>query len=222
MYCSSIKRCHWQQNKGDIHGAEEYLFQATLADPKDGEICSLYAKLVWELHRNQYIALNYFKQATQSSPENRWVLSVIYLGMLLKEVQIMLCTWKELKHPFNGYIQLNSLAMDLKEQSHSGGSWNWWPCLGEVIWEGWVDPQFAKHVCKGKKKIERDTKDLTSSVVVLGSVLHNTHFFWLRLVLGSVFLRIESSFIEKIKLLKNKSLLGNNQQFSIGKWWFLT
>lgn len=53
-----------------------------------------------------------------------------------------------------------------------------------------------------KKKIEHDTKDLTSSVVVLGSVLHNTRFFWLRLVLGGVFLGKESSFTEKIKLSK--------------------
>ncbi|KAF7151059.1 hypothetical protein RHSIM_Rhsim02G0044100 [Rhododendron simsii] len=62
-------------NKGDLHGAEEYLFQATLADPKDGEICSLYAKLVWELHRDQDKALNYFDQATQASPEDSHVLA---------------------------------------------------------------------------------------------------------------------------------------------------
>ncbi|KAI8566546.1 hypothetical protein RHMOL_Rhmol02G0049000 [Rhododendron molle] len=62
-------------NKGDLHGAEEYLFQATLADPNDGEICSLYAKLVWELHRDQERALNYFEQATQASPEDSHVVA---------------------------------------------------------------------------------------------------------------------------------------------------
>lgn len=58
-----------------------------------------------------------------------------------------------------------------------------------------------------KKKIEHDTEDLTSSVVVLGSVLHNTHFFWLRLVLGGVFFGKESSFTEKVKLLKTNFCL---------------
>ncbi|KAI8566561.1 hypothetical protein RHMOL_Rhmol02G0050100 [Rhododendron molle] len=62
-------------NKGDLHGAEEYLFQATLADPNDGEICSLYAKSVWELHHDKERALNYSEQATQASPEDSLVLA---------------------------------------------------------------------------------------------------------------------------------------------------
>jgi len=61
-------------SKGDLHGADEYLFQATLADPNDGEICSSYAKLVWELHRDQDRAMSYFEQATQASPDDSHVL----------------------------------------------------------------------------------------------------------------------------------------------------
>ncbi|GMP74145.1 hypothetical protein CsSME_00031652 [Camellia sinensis var. sinensis] len=60
------------QSKGDLHGAEEYYFRATLADPKDGEILLLYAKLVWKLHQDQDRALNYFKRA---APEDSHVLA---------------------------------------------------------------------------------------------------------------------------------------------------
>ncbi|XP_057471607.1 uncharacterized protein LOC130760353 [Actinidia eriantha] len=61
------------QSKGDLHGAEDYFFQATLADPNDGEICSSYAKLVWELHRDQDKASNYFERAARAAPDNSHV-----------------------------------------------------------------------------------------------------------------------------------------------------
>nr|XP_016448462.1 PREDICTED: uncharacterized protein LOC107773576 [Nicotiana tabacum] len=58
------------QSKGDLSGAEEYYFQATLADPKDGDILSRYAKLVWRLHHDKNRALNYFERATRANPED--------------------------------------------------------------------------------------------------------------------------------------------------------
>ncbi|CAL5392256.1 unnamed protein product [Camellia sinensis] len=63
------------QSKGDLHGAKEYYFQATLADPKDGEILLLYAKLVWKLHQDQDTAWNYFERAAQAAPEDSHVLA---------------------------------------------------------------------------------------------------------------------------------------------------
>lgn len=49
------------QSKGDLHGAEEFYFRATLADPKDGEILLLYAKLVCGSSTKIRTALNYFE-----------------------------------------------------------------------------------------------------------------------------------------------------------------
>ncbi|XAR62699.1 hypothetical protein NMG60_11017554 [Bertholletia excelsa] len=63
------------ESKGDLPGAEENYFRATLADPKDGEILMLYAKLVWELHHDRDRALNYFEQAAQAAPHDNHVLA---------------------------------------------------------------------------------------------------------------------------------------------------
>lgn len=62
-----------EQSKGDLERAEEYYSRAILADPKDGEVLSQYAKLVWELHHNQDRAANYFERAVIASPEDRYV-----------------------------------------------------------------------------------------------------------------------------------------------------
>ncbi|KAA8527817.1 hypothetical protein F0562_035314 [Nyssa sinensis] len=63
------------QSKGDLVGAEEYYFRATLADPQDGEILLQYAKLVWELHHDRDKTLNYFERAAQAAPEDSHVLA---------------------------------------------------------------------------------------------------------------------------------------------------
>ncbi|WMV17800.1 hypothetical protein MTR67_011185 [Solanum verrucosum] len=63
------------QSKGDLSGAEEYYFQATLADPQDGDILSQYATLVWQLHHDKDRALSYFEHATHVDPENSYVLT---------------------------------------------------------------------------------------------------------------------------------------------------
>ena len=60
------------QSKGDVSGAEDYYLRATVADPKDGEIMMQYAKLVWELHRDQDKALTYFEKAVFTTPEDRY------------------------------------------------------------------------------------------------------------------------------------------------------
>lgn len=59
------------QSKGDLVGAEDLYFQATLADPNDSEIMLLYAKLVWELHHDKDRALSYFERAACAAPEDR-------------------------------------------------------------------------------------------------------------------------------------------------------
>lgn len=61
--------------KGDHHGAEEYYSRASLADPEDGELWMQYAKLVWELHRDQDRASSYFKLATELAPQDCNVLA---------------------------------------------------------------------------------------------------------------------------------------------------
>uniref|UniRef100_M1B1N2 O-linked n-acetylglucosamine transferase, ogt n=1 Tax=Solanum tuberosum TaxID=4113 RepID=M1B1N2_SOLTU len=63
------------QSKGDLSGAEEYYFQATLLDPQDGDILSQYATLVWQLHHDKDRALSYFEHATHVDPENSYVLA---------------------------------------------------------------------------------------------------------------------------------------------------
>lgn len=63
------------QSKGDLSGAEHYYFQATLADPKDGDTLSQFAKLVWELHQDKDNASDYFDRAIHAAPENSHVLA---------------------------------------------------------------------------------------------------------------------------------------------------
>lgn len=63
------------QSKGDLSGAERYYFQATLADPKDGDTLSQYAKLAWELHRDKDRASDYFERSVHAAPENSHVLA---------------------------------------------------------------------------------------------------------------------------------------------------
>ncbi|KAM3306825.1 hypothetical protein P3S67_013696 [Capsicum chacoense] len=63
------------QSRGDLSGAEEYYFRATLTDPKDGEILSQYARLVWQLHRDKDRALNYFERAAHAASDNSHVLA---------------------------------------------------------------------------------------------------------------------------------------------------
>ncbi|XP_019261392.1 PREDICTED: uncharacterized protein LOC109239301 [Nicotiana attenuata] len=69
------------QSKDDLSGAEEFYFQATLADPKDGDILSRYAKVVWQLHHDKDRALNYFERATRAAPEDSYVLAA-YASLL--------------------------------------------------------------------------------------------------------------------------------------------
>lgn len=61
------------QVKGDPRRAEEYYSRAMLADPSDGEIMSQYAKLIWEVHRDQDRSLSYFQKSVQAAPQDRLV-----------------------------------------------------------------------------------------------------------------------------------------------------
>lgn len=61
--------------KGDYRRADEYYSRAILADPDDGELLSEYAKLVWEVHRDEERASSYFERAAKASPQNSHVLA---------------------------------------------------------------------------------------------------------------------------------------------------
>lgn len=63
------------QGKGELQDAEEYFHRATLADPNDGEILMLYAKLVWENHHDRDRAAVYFERAAKASPQDSDVLA---------------------------------------------------------------------------------------------------------------------------------------------------
>ena len=50
--------------------AEEYYGRAILASPGDGEVLSLYGKLIWERHRDESRAKSYFDRAVTASPDD--------------------------------------------------------------------------------------------------------------------------------------------------------
>lgn len=72
------------QSKGDLRTAEDFYTRAILADPADGEIMSLYAKLVWELHHDKDKALCYFERAVQAAPGDRYNFHTQFLISVLK------------------------------------------------------------------------------------------------------------------------------------------
>lgn len=54
----------------DLVRAEEFYGRAILANPGDGEVLSLYGKLIWETHRDEERARSYFDQAVLASPDD--------------------------------------------------------------------------------------------------------------------------------------------------------
>lgn len=56
--------------EGDAKGAEECYGRAILANPMDGDLLSLYGKLVWETHKDQKRAEAYFERAVDASPDD--------------------------------------------------------------------------------------------------------------------------------------------------------
>lgn len=67
------------QVKGDLSGAQDYYFRATLADPSDGEILVQYAQFLWEFSHDKDGAMSYFKKATAASPEDRYYAAAKFL-----------------------------------------------------------------------------------------------------------------------------------------------
>ncbi|KAF8014340.1 hypothetical protein BT93_H0242 [Corymbia citriodora subsp. variegata] len=63
------------QSKGDLLGAEDYYYRATLADPEDSEILAQYAKIVWELYHDKERALTYYERAAQAAANDSHVLA---------------------------------------------------------------------------------------------------------------------------------------------------
>jgi Tfp pilus assembly protein PilF len=72
------------QSKGDLRTAEDFFMRAILADPGDGEIMSLYAKLVWELHHDKDKASCYFERAVLAAPGDRYNFHAEFLISVLK------------------------------------------------------------------------------------------------------------------------------------------
>ncbi|XP_073053464.1 uncharacterized protein [Primulina eburnea] len=56
------------ESRGELFKAEEYYDRAIMADPNNGEVLCLFAKLVWELYRDKEQALTYFERAALASP----------------------------------------------------------------------------------------------------------------------------------------------------------
>lgn len=61
--------------EGDSVKAEECYGRAILASPGDGEVLSLYGKLIWDTQRDGERAKSYFDQAVNASPDDRYIVS---------------------------------------------------------------------------------------------------------------------------------------------------
>lgn len=60
----------------DTEKAEEYYGRAILANPGDGELLSMYGKLIWETQRDEDRAKSYFDQAVSASPDNWYSINI--------------------------------------------------------------------------------------------------------------------------------------------------
>lgn len=76
-----------EQIKKDLKEAEEYYSRAILADPSDGEILSQYAKLIWELHRDEDRATSYFERAVQAASSDRFASHTLLRINCIIEIQ---------------------------------------------------------------------------------------------------------------------------------------
>lgn len=56
--------------KHDPEKAEEYYGRAILASPGDGDALSLYANLIWDVHKDAPRAQSYFDQAVEAAPDD--------------------------------------------------------------------------------------------------------------------------------------------------------
>lgn len=67
----------------DTVKAEEYYGRAILASPGDGEVLSLYGKLIWETNRDEKRAKSYFDQAVNASPDDWYVQSQYHISSII-------------------------------------------------------------------------------------------------------------------------------------------
>jgi Tfp pilus assembly protein PilF len=76
--------------------AEEYYGRAILANPEDGELLSLYGKLIWETNRDEERAKSYFDQAIHVAPNDRYntliskILIKVTLMIILQQLKLTL------------------------------------------------------------------------------------------------------------------------------------
>ena len=77
--CFTLTLFVFFMQKGDLKRSEEYYERAILADPHDGEVLSQYAKLQWDVHKDQDRAEMYYDQAVQAAPDDWLVNTCFYL-----------------------------------------------------------------------------------------------------------------------------------------------
>lgn len=65
----------------DTAKAEEFYGRAILANPGDGELLSLYGKLIWETERDEERAKSYFDQAIHATPDDWYIYHILDLNL---------------------------------------------------------------------------------------------------------------------------------------------
>ncbi|GFZ20188.1 tetratricopeptide repeat (TPR)-like superfamily protein [Actinidia rufa] len=69
--------------------AEEYYSRAILADPKDGEVLSQYANVVWVIHLDEDRASSYFERAVHAAPADSHVHAAYAKQRKAKKMQMV-------------------------------------------------------------------------------------------------------------------------------------
>lgn len=75
MYIAELYNCIHADLKlervwGDLARAEEYCRRAILADPNDGSVLSMYARLVWRSDKDTKRVETYFDRAMKVAPDD--------------------------------------------------------------------------------------------------------------------------------------------------------
>ncbi|KAK6940614.1 hypothetical protein RJ641_030145 [Dillenia turbinata] len=93
----------YQESEQDLEGAEEIYSRAILVDPRDGEILSQYARLVWELHHDHDRASSYIERAVQAVSDDSHV-HAAYANFLWRQKTIRMKMMHQMTlircHPF--------------------------------------------------------------------------------------------------------------------------
>ncbi|XP_073275837.1 uncharacterized protein [Primulina huaijiensis] len=103
------------QSRGEFFKAEEYYDRAIMADPTNGEILCLFAKLVWELYRDKEQALTYFERAALASPGDSDILGA-YASFLWEMDEEEEGHFSDTQVDDQNAVSWNDMAKDFEEQ----------------------------------------------------------------------------------------------------------